>query len=69
MEKYPRTCSVTGEGMYEGYVFLDGDAYAKKKEDAILLAHNYGYDSLADAYDYGAVYWTQWEDDDIDEDE
>lgn len=66
MERYARTCSVTGEGMNEGYVFHDGEAYAKTKENAILLAHKYGYDSLADAYEYGAVYWTQWEDDDID---
>jgi hypothetical protein len=60
MEKYARTCSVTGEGMNKGYVFFDGESYAKTKEDAILLAHKYGYDSLVDAYEYGAVYYTEW---------
>ena len=69
MERYPRTCSVTGEGMYEGWCFCDGQDYAKYEDGAIKLAKEYVYDSIDEAYDDEAVYWTQWEDDDIDEDE
>ena len=69
MERYARTCSVTGEGMNEGWCFNDGQDYAKYEEGAIKIAKEYGYDSIDDAYDDEAVYWTQWEDDDIDEDE
>lgn len=69
MERYPRTCSVTGEGMYEGWCFNDGQDYAKYEEGAIKLAKEYGYDSIEEAYNDEAVYWTQWEDDDYDDED
>lgn len=69
MERYPRTCSVTGEGMHQGWCFNDGQEYAKYEEGAIKIAKEYGYDSIEEAYDDEAVYWTQWEDDDYDDED
>lgn len=62
--KYARQCSKTGEGMNEGWVFGDGEEYAKYEADAIELAKEYGYDSLEDAYEDNGGYWTSWEDED-----
>lgn len=62
MEKFARQCSMTGEGMNEGYCFGDGQDYAKYEDDARRLAKQYGYQSLEDAFDDDAYYWTEWED-------
>lgn len=62
--KYARKCSITGEGMNEGWVFGDGEEYAKYEKDALNLLKEYWYDSLEDAYKNNAVYWTCWEDED-----
>jgi hypothetical protein len=62
MNKIARQCSVTGEGMNEGWCFGDGQDYAKYESGAIQLAEDYGYESLDEAYDDNAVYWTEWED-------
>lgn len=59
--KIARQCSVTGEGMNEGWVFGDGEEYAKYEADALKLAKQYGYDSLEDAYEDDGGYWTSWE--------
>jgi hypothetical protein len=64
MEKFARQCSVTGEGMNEGWVFGDGDKYAKYEHDAWGIASDYGYESIDDAYNDDACYWTEWEDED-----
>lgn len=59
IEMYPRVCSVTGEGMYEGFAIGDGNEYAKYEKDALELLKPY-YNSLEEAYDHGACYWTEW---------
>jgi hypothetical protein len=64
MRKFARKCSVTGEGMNEGWCFGDGQDYAKYEHDAWSLASEYGYDSIDDAFDDDAVYWTEWQDED-----
>lgn len=66
MERYARKCSVTGRGMNDGYVFGDGEQYAIDKESALVIAKKYGYDSLEEAYEDGAYYYTEWEE--IDDD-
>ena len=62
--KFARKCSLTGEGMNEGWCFGDGQDYAKHESGAIELAKQYGYDSLEDAYEDDGGYWTSWEDED-----
>jgi hypothetical protein len=62
--KYARQCSVTNEGMNEGWCFGDGEEYAKYESDAIKMAKEWGYDSIDEAYNEDACYWTEWEDED-----
>ena len=62
MEKFARQCSVTGEGMNEGWCFGDGQDYAKYEAGALKLAKEYGYDNINDAYEDDVCYWTEWED-------
>lgn len=64
--QFPRQCSVTGSGFYEGYCFGDGEDYACDEESALILAKRMGYSSLEEAYDDEAYYFTYWED--MDED-
>jgi hypothetical protein len=75
MEKFARQCSVTGEGMNEGYVIGDGDFYIKYEKDLItFLRDNNEFprenESLSDdfimdeAYNLGEYYYTEWEDED-----
>jgi hypothetical protein len=72
MNKFARMCSVTGEGMNEGYVFSDGEFYAKDEDTAKVIAlREYGMelsdmftDDDDDDWDGWAVYWTEWEDED-----
>jgi hypothetical protein len=69
MEKFARRCSVTGEGMNEGYVYRDGDMYFKYEAD--LVAHLRSIDSdsselsdefiLNEAYELEEYYYTEWE--------
>ena len=66
MERYARKCSVTGRGMNEGYVFGNGEKYAIDKDSALIVAEQYGYDNLDDAYEDGLYYYTEWEE--IDDD-
>lgn len=67
MEKFARKCDVTGRGMNEGYCFGDGEMYVCDKESALLIAKEYGYDNLEDAYEDEVYYYTEWEelDDDV----
>lgn len=62
---YPRKCSITGQGMYCGWCFHDGEIYVKYKSAAIKMAKSLGYKNLNEAYDDEAVYWTQWDENDI----
>jgi hypothetical protein len=66
MEKFARRCDVTGRGMNEGYCFGDGEKYACDYESALLIAKEYGYKSLKEAYKDDAYYYTEWEEDDDD---
>jgi hypothetical protein len=61
-QKFARKCDFTGEGMNEGWCFGDGQVYAKYKGDATKQAEDWGYQSLEDAFEDGAVYWSEWED-------
>lgn len=61
---YARKCDITGEGMNSGYCFGDGEEYAKTKSDARKLAEQRGYESLEQAFEDDAYYWTTWEQDD-----
>lgn len=65
--KFPRRCDITGMGMWEGYCFGDGQDYAMDKPSAEKLAKQYGYDTLEEAFEDGAYYFTEWEE--LDEDE
>ena len=67
--KFARLCSATGHGMNEGYCCLDGDAYFIYDADLLdWLRSNVdaGYEGMsdefvmADAYEGGMYYWTEW---------
>ena len=62
-ESFARICSATNEGMNEGFCFGDGDRYFKNEEDALKYAIEIGYESLEEAYDDEAYYFTDWEQD------
>ncbi len=74
--KFPRLCSVTGEGMWEGYCFRDGEEYFKHESDLLKHIHlleihipsNLYTESqiLNYCYDDGLYYFTEWEDLDLD---
>ena len=68
--KYGRQCSITGEGMNEGYLVND-DTCVKYEADLIKLIRSWGadeYNELSDefilneAYDNEEYFWTAWED-------
>jgi len=69
--EYCRKCSVTGEGMDEGWVTTNSDEYFKYEKDALAWCIKNGYADLTEAYEFdedlgeeeGAIYWTQWNDD------
>jgi len=67
--KYARQCSVTGEGMNEGYLVHD-DTCVKYEKDLITLIRSWGdkeFNSasdeyiLAESYQQDEYYWTEWE--------
>jgi hypothetical protein len=64
---YPRCCSVTNQGMHEGWMI--GDDYAATEEAANQLVKSYGYNSIEEAHesDDDTFYWTNWEADSITE--
>ena len=65
--KWARSCSITGEGMNEGWVGNDGEVYFKYGHDALQWCIDRGYRDIDDAYADGIIYWTdwtEWEDDD-----
>ena len=71
---YPRTCSVTGEGLYEGYLCHDGTIFKYEKDlvkwirntlsctDDLTLSDEF---ILKEAYDNEEYCWTEWYDEDI----
>lgn len=62
---FPRCCSVTHQGMHEGWMICDD--YAATEEAANQLVKNYGYSSIEEAHksDEDSFYWTNWEADSI----
>jgi hypothetical protein len=62
-EKVCRVCSVTGEGMNEGWVVGDGEEYFKYEVDALEWCKKNGYKTVKKAYEEEVVYWTEWEED------
>jgi len=72
MEKFARQCSVTGEGMNNGYVYRDGEMYFKYEPDLVAHIRSLDNDSsnlsdeflLGEAYDLEEYYYTEWEDED-----
>lgn len=67
MEKFARKCDITGRGMNEGYCFGDGEQYACDEASALQIAQQYGYDNLDDAYKDDVYYYSEWNEDDCDE--
>lgn len=65
-ERYARRDSITGLGMNEGWCFGEGDFYCADEENALIYAKELGYESIQEAYEDEAGYWTTWEE--IDED-
>ena len=70
---YARKCDVTGKGMNEGWCWYEGDFYTATVEDTIaeLRKDNSDKDYLTDdelfdwAYDADILYWTDWYDEDL----
>ena len=76
--KYARKCSITGEGMNEGFVYCDGDMYFAHKQDLIVklrdayskeiskdFVSELSDDDLLDlSYEDNTHYYTEWEDED-----
>lgn len=57
---FARKCSVTGEGMNEGFIIND-DFYAKNEELALEEVKKRGYASLQEAYDEEICFFTEWD--------
>ena len=62
-QTYARKCSVTGEGMDEGWVTENTDEYFKYEQDALKWCKQNGYKSIKKAYKEEAIYWTEWQED------
>ena len=67
MERFARCCDATDKGMNEGFCFGDGEMYFANKSDAELYAIKIGYESLDEAYEDEAYYYTEWSQTDIEE--
>jgi hypothetical protein len=73
MTKYAKQCSITGEGMNEGYVYYDGEMYFKYEKDFVMFLRyqNEHIENtwdlsdefiLKESYELGEYYYTEWED-------
>ena len=62
-QTFARICSVTGQGMWDGWVFNEGEFYAIDEMSAEKVAADLGYKNLEDAYNENAAYWTDWSED------
>ena len=63
--KYARECSITGEGMNEGWVGDDGCFYFKYEKDAKQWCISRGYRDIDDAYADDVIYYTEWDEFDV----
>jgi len=61
-EKFARKCSVTNEGMNEGWFSDEADKYFKYEKDALKCCIENGYKDIDEAYSDDFIYWTSWED-------
>jgi len=59
---FARICSVTGRGMWDGWVFGDGEQYACDEMSANKIANELGYKDIEEAYEDDACYYTDWQD-------
>jgi len=66
MKKYKRKCSITNEGMNEGYVILEGDFYAKSEDSLIKILRSIENKKCSDevllnkSYALQYYYYTEW---------
>ena len=76
-KRYARKCSITGEGMNEGWINENTDAYFKHKSDVVKhikelmieetkqTGHQFFIESTDDileiGYNHYGVYYTEWE--------
>lgn len=62
---FPRLCSFTGRGMKQGYIFNEGEKYAKTKEEAKKYVTSQGLKWQEEVAKIGTkdewFYWTEWE--------
>jgi hypothetical protein len=64
--RYARRCDITHEGMNEGWV-TDNDQYIKYESDVLKWCEKKEYESLDEAYDDGALYYTEWDANDMED--
>lgn len=62
--RYARKCDVTHEGMNEGW-FTSDDTYIKYEEHLIEWCEKKGYTDRDEAYEDGAMYYTEWNPEDM----
>ena len=76
--KYARRCSITFEGMNEGFCIGDGAMYVKFEKDMtkhlrrdnplnhplLVLAHKTDEELLNDSFEQEYHYYTEWDEDD-----
>lgn len=69
-QTYPRVCSVTGDGMYEGFVWNDGEMHFAYEKDLIKHIKSLNDETdkglsneelLEKSYEEGHHYYTEWE--------
>jgi hypothetical protein len=70
-QKFARVCSITKEGMNEGFCINDGEMYIKNESDLIKWLRSRNVDEnnelsddyiMQEAYDCGEYYYTEWDD-------
>jgi len=66
-EVYPRYCDITGEGMWSGY-YVNDNAYIKYDDDLeAYIKKETEYDSVDEAHEDEYYYYTEWEENDIED--
>lgn len=81
MNRYARRCNVTNVGMNEGWCWGDGLFYTATLEATMSELREYDFDELGSeallamsdeellsyAFEHDVLYWTEWYDEDIDD--
>ena len=61
-DRFARKCSITGEGMNDGWFVVDeSDDYFKYEKDILKICIDAGYENLEDAYEDDFMYYTDWD--------